>query len=162
MAKEAYLSVLQTPIGDLKILGNENFIHTVSFTQKYEEIFSENDITRMAYHQLKEYFEGTRFEFDFPFSQSGTPFQQEVWRKLLEVEYAQTKSYKEFSSYYPLAIRAIAAANGKNNLAIIVPCHRIIGNNGKLVGYAGGLERKRWLLEHEIKIKGIGQATFNF
>ena len=110
--------------------------------------------------QLDEYFAGKRQAFDFPIKQTGSPFQQEVWQCLLTIGYGKTISYLQQSKMMnnPLAIRAIAAANGKNDLAIIVPCHRVIGSDGSLTGYAGGLWRKKWLLEHETSVLGIGQT----
>ena len=99
--------------------------------------------------ELKAYFEGMLQTFTFPISQSGTEFQQQVWQNLLKIPYGEITSYAKFSAHKPLAIRAIAAANGKNNIAIAIPCHRVIGSNASLTGYAGGLWRKKWLLEHE-------------
>ncbi len=103
--------------------------------------------------QLDEYFDGTRKVFDLPLDQQGTEFQKKVWELLLSIPYGKTTSYQALSKLYgdTKAIRAVAAANGKNNIAIIVPCHRIIGSNQSLVGYAGGLQRKKWLLELEAK-----------
>jgi methylated-DNA-[protein]-cysteine S-methyltransferase len=114
----------------------------------------------IAARQLDEYFAGERFVFDFPIRQHGSAFQQEVWQCLLQIGYGKTISYLQQSKMMnnPLAIRAIAAANGKNDLAIVVPCHRVIGSDGSLTGYAGGLWRKQWLLEHEAKVLGIGQT----
>lgn len=107
-----------------------------------------------ATEQLIEYFNGNRRVFELPVVQEGTPFQQKVWQALMEIPFGKTLSYLELSRRLgdPKAIRAVAAANGKNNVAIVVPCHRVIGSNNQLVGYAGGLWRKKWLLEHEKKI----------
>ena len=101
--------------------------------------------------QLKDYFEGKRNHFDFPLNPEGTPFQQKVWSALLEIPFGKTVSYLELSKKLGdvKAIRAVASANGKNPLWIVVPCHRVIGTDGSLTGYAGGLWRKKWLLEHE-------------
>ena len=114
-----------------------------------------------ATRQLEEYFAGERLIFDFPFRQKGSDFQQNVWEQLCNIPYGKTVSYAHLSKKMnnPLAIRAIASANGKNNLWIIVPCHRVIGSDGSLTGYAGGLWRKQWLLEHENRVKGVGQAS---
>ncbi|MFC3560032.1 methylated-DNA--[protein]-cysteine S-methyltransferase [Pedobacter jamesrossensis] len=87
---------------------------------------------------------------------------QEVWQNLLGIPYGKSISYAKFSEHKPLAIRAIAAANGRNNIAIVVPCHRVIGSNGKLVGYAGGLWRKQWLLQHEREVAQQGQTELKF
>ena len=116
-------------------------------------------LLKTATQQLDEYFAGERQVFDLPIKQAGSSFQQEVWQCLLKIGYGKTISYLQQSKMMnnPLAIRAIAASNGKNDLAIIVPCHRVIGSDGSLTGYAGGLWRKQWLLEHEAKVLGVGQ-----
>ena len=106
-----------------------------------------------AVEQLIEYFNGKRLTFDLPISQQGTQFQERVWNELLNIRFGKTISYLQLAKQIGdvKAIRAIAATNGKNNIAIIVPCHRVIGSNGTLVGYAGDLWRKQWLLKHEAK-----------
>ncbi|GAB3928148.1 hypothetical protein GCM10028827_21570 [Mucilaginibacter myungsuensis] len=115
----------------------------------------------MAAKQLDEYFAGQRTVFDFPFQQKGTDFQQEVWRNLSDIKYGEAISYAALSKRMknPLAIRAIASANGRNNMWIVVPCHRVIGSDGSLTGYAGGLWRKQYLLELEARVAGLGQAS---
>jgi methylated-DNA-[protein]-cysteine S-methyltransferase len=107
-------------------------------------------------NQLKEYFEGIRDSFDLPLSPAGTPFQKRVWTFLQQIPFGQTISYLELAKRLgdPKVIRAAGTANGKNPIAIIIPCHRVIGSNGDLVGYAGGLENKKWLLDHEQKYSG--------
>ena len=172
--QETFSALLLTPIGDLIIRCDKNFVIEISFTEILPENVAEhninlagskgnqNELIRVASSQLQEYFDGSRTQFDFPLRQNGTEFQQEVWKRLLEIPYSATTSYAKFSTYKPLAIRAIAAANGKNKLAIVIPCHRVIGISGKLVGYAGGLWRKQWLLQHEKNVAQIGQAEFNF
>jgi methylated-DNA-[protein]-cysteine S-methyltransferase len=101
--------------------------------------------------QLGEYFAGTRRDFDLPMRLDGTPFQQRVWRELVEIPYGATWSYGELATRIgnPRASRAVGLANGQNPISILVPCHRVIGADGSLTGYGGGLERKRWLLAHE-------------
>ena len=101
--------------------------------------------------QLSEYFEGTRREFDLPLRLQGTAFQQRVWRQLTEIPYGQTWSYGQLAKRIdkPSASRAVGLANGRNPISILVPCHRVIGADGSLTGYGGGIERKRWLLVHE-------------
>jgi len=101
--------------------------------------------------QLEEYFAGARREFDLPLVLKGTPFQEEVWKGLLEIPYGTTRSYREQAGLLGRhrAVRAVARANGENRIAIVVPCHRVVGSDGKLRGYGGGLWRKRYLLEHE-------------
>ena len=106
--------------------------------------------------QVGEYFKGTRTAFDLPLQLLGTPFQASVWEGLMKIPYGETRSYKKQSIFLgnEKAIRAVAGANGDNGIAIIVPCHRVIGENGSLVGYGGGLQRKKWLLDHEWKHSG--------
>ena len=103
--------------------------------------------------QLDEYFSGNRKVFDFPMEQSGTNFQQKVWHHLMQIPYGTTISYRQLAQRLGdvKSIRAAASANGRNKLSIVVPCHRVIGSDGSLTGYAGGLSKKRWLLEHENK-----------
>ena len=106
--------------------------------------------------QLSEYFKGTRKEFSVPLVTPGTPFQQAVWKELMNIPYGSTRSYLQQSAALgkPGSIRAVAGANGMNRVSIIIPCHRVIGSDGNLTGYGGGLKRKRWLLEHEKKYSG--------
>ena len=110
-----------------------------------------------AVRQLTEYFQGTRREFDLPLRLQGTPFQQRVWRELTEIPFGETWSYGQLAKRIgkPSASRAVGLANGSNPIALIVPCHRVIGADGTLTGYGGGLERKRWLLAHE----GLGYIS---
>jgi methylated-DNA-[protein]-cysteine S-methyltransferase len=157
-----YCSLVKSPIGTVIIIASETAVNEITFHKKETDGLEENIISQLAAKELTQYFEGTLKEFSFPLSQSGTEFQQEVWQNLLKIPYAETISYAKFSVHKPLAIRAIAAANGKNNLAVVVPCHRVIGSDGKLVGYAGELWRKQWLLEHEKEISGKGQITLKF
>ena len=112
--------------------------------------------------QLIQYFNGERRVFDFPIHQTGTPFQQETWSLLMTIPYGRTISYQQLAikTGDPKATRAVANANGKNNIAIVVPCHRVIGSNRELIGYAGGLWRKKWLLEHEAKVAYGVQTLF--
>ncbi len=106
---------------------------------------------QQAISELQQYFAGTRCSFSVPLAAAGTVFQQQVWQALQHIPYAQSCSYGAIASFInkPKAVRAVGAANGRNPLAIVVPCHRVIGNNGSLTGYAGGLGRKVWLLQHE-------------
>jgi methylated-DNA-[protein]-cysteine S-methyltransferase len=110
-----------------------------------------------AVRQLTEYFAGRRREFDLPLRFEGTPFQQRVWRELTAIPYGETWSYGELAKRInqPSASRAVGLANGRNPISILVPCHRVIGANGSLTGYGGGLERKRWLLAHESGTPGL-------
>lgn len=149
---------LQSPLGNIHILADENVVFEIAFAEAADE--KSNPLTEMAKQQLDEYFGGVRMHFDFPMEQAGTPFQQNVWKSLLTIPPGKPISYAAFAKQLsnPLAIRAIAAANGKNKLAIVVPCHRVIGSNGDLVGYAGELWRKKWLLAHEAQMTGLGQT----
>jgi methylated-DNA-[protein]-cysteine S-methyltransferase len=106
---------------------------------------------QQAINELQQYFTGTRCSFSLPLAATGTLFQQQVWQALQHIPYAQSCSYGAIANFInnPKAVRAVGAANGRNPLAIVVPCHRVIGNNGSLTGYAGGLGRKVWLLQHE-------------
>lgn len=159
---EKYCSIVKSPIGELIILADDTFVNEITFAKKDVEGLSENDISKYAASELEAYFEGKLKVFTFQMSQSGTEFQKEVWQNLLEIPYGETTSYAKFSAHKPLAIRAIAAANGKNNIAVVVPCHRVIGSDGKLVGYAGELWRKKWLLQHEREVAQKGQTELKF
>ena len=163
---ETYTTYYHSPVGLLKISGTADFISEVSFhdaMQKTEG--SKKDLPPMliqCIEQLIQYFNGERRIFDFPINQPGTPFQQETWSLLMTIPYAKTISYLRLAikTGDPKATRAVANANGKNNIAIIVPCHRVIGSNRELTGYAGGLWRKKWLLEHEMKVAYGVQTLF--
>lgn len=157
-----YASVIESPVGAITILADDEFVHIITFAEKDITGLSENALTVKVANQLNDYFKGDLKDFDFPMKQKGTEFQQEVWQHLLTIPFGETTSYAKFSAHNPLAIRAIAAANGKNNIAIVVPCHRVIGSNGKLVGYAGGLWRKHWLLQHEREVAQKGQTELKF
>jgi methylated-DNA-[protein]-cysteine S-methyltransferase len=159
-----HCSILSSPIGDITIIADDSAVHTITFGKRELTDLLPNEISKNAAAQLQDYFEGKLQIFSFPMVQKGTDFQQSVWEGLTTIDYGNTLSYLKFSEQLknPLAIRAIAAANGKNNLAIVVPCHRVIGSDGKLVGYAGELWRKQWLLEHEKEISGKGQMMIKF
>lgn len=155
----------KTPVGIARITEEDGFISSISIRDEEYEITSPGtEVLKMAVAQLDEYFAGKRKVFDLPIRQAGSDFQQRVWEQLLKIEYGKTISYLQQSKLMnnPLGIRAIASANGRNNLWIVVPCHRVIGSNGSLTGYAGGLWRKKWLLEHEARVMGVGQTTLAF
>lgn len=143
---------INSPLGVTKISGDENGISEISVG--YEEPISTQipKNLQQAVNELEEYFNGNRSEFTFQLNPKGTDFQQRVWQELLQIPYGKTTSYLELSKKIGdvKAIRAVASANGKNPLWIVVPCHRVIGSDGSLTGYAGGLWRKQWLLEHEL------------
>lgn len=146
-----------SPLGTITLQANENGLLGVWFeiqTTQPEELgqLSENDpILVKAIKQLEEYFSGDRTEFDLPIAAVGTEFQQRVWQALTTIPYGETWSYQDLANAIgnPKAVRAVGLANGKNPVSVIVPCHRVIGKNGKLTGYAGGVERKSKLLELE-------------
>lgn len=149
---QAYTAYFASPIGYLKIEGTDDYVSSVSFSKTFE-----NNPTYLpgcikeCISQLSEYFREERRTFDVPLSPKGTEFQKEVWKKLQMIPHGTAASYKTIADKIgkPKATRAVGNANNKNPLAIIVPCHRVIGSNGKLTGYAGGLWRKDWLLRHE-------------
>ena len=161
---DKYCSVVKSPIGDVLVFADDEAVNVITFAKKDVAGLKPNPVSEEAAQQLRSYFEGQLRQFTFPLAQTGTEFQQTVWEALCTIEYGDTISYLKFSEQLnnPLAIRAIAATNGKNNIAIVVPCHRVIGSNGKLVGYAGELWRKQWLLEHEREVLGKGQMTLKF
>ncbi|MEW5676613.1 methylated-DNA--[protein]-cysteine S-methyltransferase [Flavobacterium enshiense] len=146
---------INTPLGTAKIKGDELGVSVISILQEGEISKTIPLELKDAVKQLQEYFEGKRTTFNFPINPKGTDFQQKVWKALLEIPYGKTTSYMDLSKKLGdvKAIRAVASANGKNPLWIVVPCHRVIGSDGSLTGYAGGLWRKKWLLEHENPLK---------
>jgi len=159
------IAYYKTPVGVARIIAEDGFIASISIRDEEIEVVPTDDpLLLKTIQQLNEYFAGERKEFDLPIKQHGTLFQQEVWQQLLQIDYGTTITYGQQSRLMnnPLGIRAIASANGKNNLWIIVPCHRVIGADGSLTGYAGGLWRKKWLLEHEARIMGTGQTKLDF
>ena len=140
-----------SPIGTLEIKEDEGHIMWVSFKNGEPDVSDSNKILDTCKQQLQEYFNGNRTVFDLPLAPGGTLFQQKVWDELLNVPFGSTASYMDISKRIgdTKATRAVGLANGKNPIAIIIPCHRIIGSDGSLTGYAGGMKRKKWLLEHE-------------
>lgn len=155
----------RTPVGIALIVAEDGYLIKVSIrNEELTESTTYEPVLLETIKQLGEYFDGKRKTFELPIKQSGSAFQQDVWQQLSKIKYGTTITYLEQSKQLknPLAIRAIAAANGKNNLWIVVPCHRVIGSNGSLTGYAGGIWRKQWLLEHETRINGIGQTKLPF
>jgi len=164
---EQFTTYYQSPIGLLKISGNENFIGEINFIDSIEKPRDDHKkkippVIINCIEELIQYFHGERRVFEFPINQDGTEFQKSVWNELLRIPFGKTISYLELSRRLgdTKAIRAAASANGKNNIAIVVPCHRVIGSKNDLVGYAGGIRRKKWLLEHEAKIAYGIQTLF--
>jgi methylated-DNA-[protein]-cysteine S-methyltransferase len=155
-----YTTYYQSPIGLLKISGTENYITEINFIDTISKPPPDHPKKKMpaisiqCIEQLIQYFHGERRVFEFPVHQEGTAFQKKVWDELIGIPYGKTISYLELSRRLgdTKAIRAAASANGKNNISIVVPCHRVIGSKNDLVGYGGGIWRKKWLLEHEAKV----------
>jgi AraC family transcriptional regulator of adaptative response/methylated-DNA-[protein]-cysteine methyltransferase len=162
---------LETPVGDMIAAATKDGICLLSFKgnplmdKELGELASyfgidvkhgTNRHLRALKKQLKEYFKGKRKEFSLPLLTPGTEFQQLVWNSLRKIPYGTTMSYLRQAKILknPAAVRAVAGANGANRIAIVIPCHRVIGSGGDLVGYGGGIERKRWLIEHERKNSG--------
>ncbi|MFE4074932.1 methylated-DNA--[protein]-cysteine S-methyltransferase [Peribacillus sp. YIM B13477] len=152
---ELYKLDYESPIGVIEISGTNDAISSIMFAERDIKINIMQEHTPQVlaecFSQLDEYFKGERREFTFPYTLEGTIFQKNVWNVLTGILYANTGSYKDIavSIGNEKAIRAVGSANGRNKLSIVIPCHRIIGSNGKLTGYAGGLWRKEWLLQHE-------------
>lgn len=147
---------INTPLGFTEIQGDENGISKIHVMNEDVEISTKiPKELKEAVLQLQDYFDGKRTTFTFPLNPSGTDFQKKVWNELLHIPFGKTCSYLELSKKLGdvKAIRAVASANGKNPLWIVVPCHRVIRTDGSLTGYAGGLWRKKWLLEHENPVK---------
>lgn len=161
-----------SPLGVLEIKTTDEFVNSVLYINTWKgPTIAEGDVhitanpsatTQQCINQLQEYFDGTRKEFSLKIQQSGTDFQLKVWDELFNINYGKTISYLELSKRIGnvKAIRAVGTTNGNNNINIIVPCHRVIGSNGSLIGYGGELWRKQWLLEHEGKFANGVQTLF--
>jgi methylated-DNA-[protein]-cysteine S-methyltransferase len=160
---EQHTAYINSPLGILEVKTTGDTLNTVHFINSWKgPKLTENEIhysvnlppySAHCINQLQEYFIGNRKKFDINLSQTGTTFQLKVWNELLNIDYGKTISYLELSKRIGdvKAIRAVGTTNGKNSISIVIPCHRVIGSNGTLVGYGGDLWRKRWLLEHENK-----------
>jgi methylated-DNA-[protein]-cysteine S-methyltransferase len=159
-----------SPLGLLRISGTDTYIREISYIDNLDNADSSplsgkgpvHPLIIQCIEQLIQYFHGQRRVFEFPVYQEGTPFQERVWNELSAIPFGKTISYLDLSRNLgdTKAIRAAAAANGKNQVAIVIPCHRVIGSKRDLVGYGGGLWRKRWLLDHETKIQYGVQTLF--
>jgi len=152
-----WFDTLSTPIGTLTIAADQDGLRHVLFPENKYDVEGraswQRDAAalRVARGQLEAYFAGERRDFELSLSPAGTPFQCKVWRTLAEIPFGRTWSYGELARRIgdPSAVRAVGAANGRNPLPLVLPCHRVIGSNGKLTGFGGGLPLKQWLLEHE-------------
>ncbi|HMG82422.1 MAG TPA: methylated-DNA--[protein]-cysteine S-methyltransferase [Ferruginibacter sp.] len=162
----------RSPIGVLEIRSSDNVITHILFANSWKgsaideanisfEITT-SPIIKMCINELSDYFKGERTVFTFPITFTGTPFQETVWKELQNIPYGRTISYLELSKRIgnTKAIRAVGTANGNNAISIVVPCHRVIGSNGDLIGYGGDLWRKKWLLDHENKFANGLQTLF--
>lgn len=157
-----YHGSMSTPVGDLLITSTAQHITGIAFVwstdnQLLHQVPShsqDNSLVQLAIQQLAQYFAGQRQQFHLPLQIEGTEFRQQVWRQLTQIPFGQTVSYTDITEAIGRkgAVRAVGSANGANPLAIVVPCHRVIGKNGTLTGYRGGLSRKEWLLNHELKL----------
>ena len=148
-----YGEIYESPVGALTILAGENGIQAIKFgkDEKVKSTGKASEMTRRAVKELEEYFQGKRKEFTVLCVPEGTDFQKRVWEALTRIPYGETRTYKEIAVEIgnPGASRAVGMANNKNPVPIIIPCHRVIGSDGKLTGYAGGLEVKEFLLNLE-------------
>lgn len=158
---EAKTIYCKTPIGIAKIIGDNNGIQSIAVLDEVVAVSLEETTTKVpkclqdCCNQLEEYFVGSRTEFDLKLNPQGTDFQKKVWKELLKIPFNKRRTYLEQSKALGdvNAIRAVASANGKNPIWIVIPCHRVIGSDGSLTGYAGGIWRKKWLLDHENPVK---------
>ena len=146
-----FYQYIDSPLGRVKIVASSEGICSIAFDETCTEAVSPSALTQRAAEQLNAYFSGALSQFDLPLAASGSPFQQQVWQALCTVPFGTTCSYSSIARQINniKAVRAVGAANGRNPIAIVVPCHRVIGANGTLTGYAGGLDKKAWLLKHE-------------
>ncbi len=159
---KTYCWKISSPIGRIYISADNRYLRTISFSDNRQSaadpddeiIFAPNPIIQQAAEQLRQYFARKRTTFDLPITFTGTEFQRKTWQSLLDIPYGETRSYLQQARAIgnPKAVRAVGRANGLNPIAIVVPCHRVIGKSGKLTGYAGGLEKKEFLLNLERKI----------
>ena len=159
MTTRLYRTTIRSPRGDLGLVATSTALIAVLWPEErdgrvrfaVEPTDGSNEVLRRTSDQLGEYFEGDRRVFDLPLELRGTEFQREAWQALADIPYGETSTYgkQAVAIGRPRAIRAVGSANGRNPLSIVLPCHRIVGANGKLTGFAGGLDTKRWLLVHE-------------
>jgi len=149
-----YQKYISSPLGWLLIKTTEQAVVRISFQDSLEKNFTDHPrILEQTELQLKQYFDGKRKEFDLHLNPEGTPFQKKIWKLVSNVAYGQMVTYLDIAKQTGSEknTRAVGMANGKNPIPIIIPCHRVIGSDKKLTGYAGGISKKRWLLQHELK-----------
>lgn len=153
-AQNPVKQIFKAPFGDLFLYAEGGYLTGIAFREietSKATIDNNNPVLKEAVKQLKDYFAGHRKSFDLPLKLQGTQFQQQVWRQLQKIDYGHTENYGQVAHAIdnPKAVRAVGNANNKNPIVIVVPCHRVIGASGKMVGYGGGLPIKEWLLKHE-------------
>ena len=153
-----YYDMMPSPIGDLMLVSDGEaltglYMNNQKHAARRAKAVPDAKLLKHPRAQMQAYFAGELRDFELPLAPEGTPFQQRVWRALRDIPYGETISYGELARRIgqPKASRAVGLANGQNPIGIVVPCHRVIGADGSLTGYGGGLERKRWLLAHESK-----------
>lgn len=148
-----YYYTYETALGSVTFAEEDGALLVISTHRSVEGIYQETTLIKEAYQQLREYLKGERWEFNLPLKLLGTDFQKRVWKALCEIPYGETRSYKQIAEAIgnPKAVRAVGMANHRNPLLIVVPCHRVIGVDGKLVGYAAGIDKKAFLLQLEAK-----------
>lgn len=156
-AEEFFRTCIESPIGTLVISGTTNCIKEISFSEPPVEVTNDQklpEIIKSCKEELFSYFKGELPSFRLQIEQTGTAFQKQVWKQLITIPFGKTQSYLDIARKMgnPASLRAIGNANSKNKIAIVVPCHRVIGHDGSLTGYAGGIWRKEWLLKHEAKV----------
>jgi methylated-DNA-[protein]-cysteine S-methyltransferase len=154
------MTTLETPVGPLRLVASDTGLRSVSFRGEapaLDAVEGDSPVLVQAACQLGEYFAGTRTGFTIPLDLRGTPFQLDAWQRLEDIPYGETVSYAEQARRVgrPRAVRAIGAANGSNPVPIVLPCHRVIGSDGSLTGFGGGLQVKRALLDHEAGVRGL-------
>jgi methylated-DNA-[protein]-cysteine S-methyltransferase len=168
--KKEHKAYYQSEIGLLEIVGTDEAINSVNFIEvepeekdeNFDQVGGTSPAVANCLSQLDEYFKGKRQQFSLELEPGGTEFQKAVWRQLTAIPYGHTVSYLDIARSLDneKAVRAVGAANGQNKIVIIVPCHRVIGSDGKLTGYGGGLWRKEWLLNHEGSLSSKQMALF--
>lgn len=151
MASTTHTTYFESPVGWVEVVATDEGLLSVLFKEQDGGQRHKHPILEQAVHQLKGYFAGHIKRFHLPLAPQGTEFQQNVWQQLVNIPYGKSTNYMAIARQLgdEKAIRAVGTANGRNPIAIVIPCHRVIGTDGSLTGYAGGLNRKRWLLQHE-------------
>lgn len=160
MNETLYRTTMPSPVGELTLVADDTALRLISFPGEatardaIDVAAGEHPLLALASSQLQEYFDGSRTEFDIPLAPDGTPFQQQAWSVLRSIPFGATMSYGEQAAALGdrNRARAVGAANGRNPIPIIVPCHRVVGSNGHLTGFGGGIESKAWLLDHERRV----------